>query len=410
MPKKAKPLSAVEVRRLSEPGLHAVGEVAGLHLQIAKGGSKSWILRIRIGSKRRDMGLGGFPDVSLSQARAVAREMRVKVSEGIDAVEERKSAKRARIDAQAKCITFEQAAKVKHQSIASESKNKRHRDDWLSTLRRHAFPILGGMDVAAIETAHVLAVLRPIWETKTETATRLRQRIEAVLSWATVAGYRQGDNPARWADNLKELLSRPAKVRKRKHFPALQWQEVPGFMAALGVQAGIGARALEVAILTAARSGEVRGMTWSELEGGIWTIPAEKMKAGRKHVIPLPPRALAIIKALPKIDGSPYVFTSPRGNRLSDMTLSAVCRRMGVNAVPHGFRSSFKDWARNRSAYMDEVSELCLAHVNSDATRAAYARDGLLSQRANMLKDWANFCGAPFIESGDVVNLMGRRA
>lgn len=412
MPRKIELAMPVQVARMTRRGLHGVGGVAGLYLQVAKGGSRSWILRATIGSKRRDIGLGGYPDVTLSQARDMAREARARIREGIDVIAEREAARQALIAAQAKRLTFADAARAKHASIISEFRNVKHRADWLSSLERYAFPVIGEMDVADIETAHVLAVLRPIWEEKTETATRVRQRMEAVFSWASVGRYRTGDNPARWVDNLKELLPTPAKVAKTSNFAALPWQEVPAFMAVLAKRDGIGARALEFAILTAARSKEVRGMVWDEvdLKAGIWTLPGERMKAGKPHAVPLSPQALTIIEAQPRMAESPYVFTSNRGKMLSDMTVSAVCRRMGVDAVPHGFRSSFKDWARNRSSYPDEVSELCLAHVNSDATRAAYARDGLLAQRSRLLKDWARFCNSPFSESGEVVNLRERRA
>lgn len=404
-----KELSAVQVSRITARGLHGVGGVAGLYLQVAQGGSRSWILRAVVGSKRRDIGLGGYPSVTLAQARESARTARQQIREGIDPVQAREDARQALIAAQAKRMTFKQASIAKHASIVSEFRNAKHRKDWLSSLERYAFPKLGDMDVTDIQTAHVLDVLEPIWTTKTDTASRVRGRIEAVLSWATVGGYREGDNPARWADNLKELLPKPSKVAKKGRMRALPWQEVPAFMAELVKREGTGARALEFAILTAARSGEVRGMTWSELDGAMWRLPAERMKAGRAHVVPLSDSAMAIIKAQPRLQGVPYVFASARGRQVSDMTLSGVCRRMEVDAVPHGFRSSFKDWARSRTAYPDEVSELALAHVSSDATRAAYARDGLLPQRARLLQDWATFCSEPFA-AGDVINLRERTA
>lgn len=413
MPKKIEPLGAVDVKRLDGRGLHAVGGVAGLYLQIAKGGSRSWILRATVGSKRRDIGLGGFPDVPLAEAREKARAARSKIAEGVDVVMERQSARQALITAQAKRLTFKEAAARKHAAIVHQFRNLKHRQDWISSLERCAFPIIGAMDVSEIQTAHVLAVLKPIWETRTETASRVRARIEAVLSWATVAKYRTGENPARWAGNLSELLPKPSKIQTRAHLAALPWQKVPELMAELRQREGTSARALEFAILTAARSGEVRGMAWDEIDAqrGVWTVPAERMKAKKPHDVPLSPRALEIARAQPRLEGSPYVFAAPRGGMLSDMTLSMFLRRMRPGVTVHGTaRSGFKDWARNRTRYADEVSELCLAHVNSDATRAAYARDGLLSQRAALLREWAEFCSHPFTESADVVSIGERRA
>jgi integrase len=243
-----------------------------------------------------------------------------------------------------------------------------------------------------VETEHVMQVLRPLWSDRTETATRVRQRIETVLSWATVSGLRSGLNPARWADHLRELLPQPSKIRKVEHHPALPWAEVPEFIVQLRKREGIAARALEFAILTAARSGEVRGARWSEfdLDARVWTVPADRMKAGKVHRVPLSVEALAILGTLPRLGD--HVFTAPRGSALSDMAISAVCRRMQVAAVPHGFRSSFKDWCRNSARFPDEVSELALAHVNSDATRAAYARDELMPQRRELMQQWAEFC------------------
>jgi integrase len=245
--------------------------------------------------------------------------------------------------------------------------------------------------------AHVVVVLEPLWSEKTETASRVRGRIESVLAWATVAGYRRGDNPARWKGNLDQLLPKATKVRKVEHHAALPWQEVPAFVADLRKREGAGARALEFAILTAGRSGEVRLATWEEidLKAKLWTVPAERMKARKVHRVPLSDAAVALLKALPRSERSRYVFASASGTSLSDMTLSAVTKRMNVNAVPHGFRSSFKDWARSCTTYADEVSELALAHVNSDATRAAYARGELLPKRMLLMRDWARFLAKP---------------
>lgn len=417
MPKKARELSALEVKRLTAPGLHAVGGVTGLFLSVSNTGARSWIFRYatpevrysKAGNPfyaRRDVGIGGFPDVPLAQAREKAREMREKIRQGIDPVEERKQARAALLAAQTRSITFEQAARRCHAAKESEFRNAKHRKDWISALERHAFPAIGKMPVTDVDLPHVLKVLEPIWHDRTETATRVRQRLEAVLSWAKVSGHRAGDNPAKWAENLDQVLPAPNKIRKTRHFRALPWQEVPAFMEALRQREGMAALALEFAILTAARSGEVRGAQWDEInqDAAIWTVPADRIKAGKQHRVPLSDDALAVLERTPRMEGSDYVFPAPRGGALSDMTLAAVLKRMKVDATVHGFRSSFKDWARSRTSYPDEVSELQLAHVNSDATRAAYARDELLPQRVKLMRDWARFC-REVMPQGDVVGI-----
>lgn len=396
MPRKARELSPIEVKRdLTRPGLHAVGGVAGLLLQVTKSGARSWILRTMVGSKRRDIGLGGFPDVSLARAREKAREVKDQIKEGIDPVQQRKAARAALMVAQAKELSFKEAATQCHKAREAAFRNAKHRKDWLSSLERYVFPVFGSLPVAEVDLPHILKALEPIWKVRTETATRVRQRIEAVLAWATVSGFRKGDNPARWRGNLDAVLAQPTKVARVKHHRALPWQEVPAFMAELRSAKGLGARALEFAILTAARSGEVRLATWDEidLDAKLWIVPGERMKAGKPHKVPLSNPVIELLEGLPRLGD--YVFTAPRGGALSDMSISAVTRRMKVDAVPHGFRSSFKDWARTSTAYPDEVSELALAHVNSDATRAAYARDELLAKRTRLMDDWCKFINTP---------------
>lgn len=395
MPKKAKELAPLEVKRKRKAGLHSVGGVAGLHLQIQKSGARSWILRAKVGDKRRDIGLGGFPDVPLAEARESAREVRRLIREGIDPVEARKANRAAILASHARILSFEEAANMCHASKAPEFRNIKHRSDWINSISRYVNPVIGQMSVADVELAHVISVLKPVWSEKTETATRVRQRVESILAWAAVNGYRSGDNPARWKGNLEHALPNPSKIKKIRHFPALHWGEMGGFMADLRKRDGVGARALEFTVLTASRSSEVRGATWDEIDlpSKTWTIPGDRMKAGKPHVVPLSGPAIKVIKTMPEIDNCPYVFASARGGKLSDMALSQLTRRMKVNAVPHGFRSTFKDWARSSTSYADEVSELALAHVSTDATRAAYARDGLLPKRTRLMRDWAKFCG-----------------
>lgn len=394
MPKKARELSAIEVKRLSkQPGFHSVGGVAGLHLNVSDTLAASWILRVKVGDRRPDLGLGGFPDVPLAEAREKAREKRSQIARGIDPREAKRAAKQALKAAQAKAMTFDEAAKACHEAKAGEFSNEKHKADWISSLQRYASAIVGSMPVAEVELAHVVRILSPIWSEKPETASRLRQRIEAVLNWAKVSGYRQGENPARWQGNLEHALAKVSRRKRVEHYPALPPKDVPGFMVELRKREGVAARALEFAILTASRSGEVRGATWDEIDltEKVWIVPAERMKGRRQHRVPLSDAAVKLLKAQPRTLS--LVFPSPRnGERLSDMSILKVVRSMGVPVVPHGFRSSFKDWARSCTSYPDEISELALAHVSTDATRAAYARDELMEKRQRLMRDWAKYC------------------
>lgn len=411
VPKIAKALSAIEVKRIKKPGLHAIGEVPGLQMQVTKTGARSWILRATVGGTRRDIGLGSYPEVTLAMARDAARNARAKIRDGVDVVAERQAARRHLITQQAHLMTFAEAARAKHAAISLGFRNAKHAKQWISTLETYAFPLLGGIDVSEIELSHVVDVLKPLWVAKTETASRLRGRIEAVLDWATVTGHRHGANPARWKGNLQQVFPKPSKVATPVHHPALPWKSVPEFMADLRRRRGSGARALELAILTAARSKEVREARWAEfdLDNAQWTVPRLHMKGNLVHRVPLSNAALAVLLAQPRMAAGEYVFASRQGGSISDMTLNKVMKLMhaanleaggvgymdpeeGRRAVPHGFRSSFKDWARATSRYPDEVSELALAHVNSGKTRAAYARDELYEPRAAQMNDWACFC------------------
>lgn len=409
MPKKAKELGPLDVRRLKEPGLHAVGGVAGLHLQVTPTGARSWVLRVTVGSRRRDFGLGGFPDVPLADARVKARAARDMVEQGIDPIEQKKAARAALMAADAKIITFDECARQFLASKTKEFANPKHAAQWKTTLETYASPFIGKLAVDKIEMAHIVQVLTPIWDSKTETASRVRGRVESVLNWATVSGFRTGDNPARWKGGLDIVLPKPRKISKVKHHTALPWQKVPAFMPELRKVEGMGARALEFAILTAARSGEVRGATWGEIDltRKLFTIAADRMKAKKAHRVPLNDAAMNLLAALPRLDGCDFVFPSARGGMLSDATMSAVLKRMEVDAVPHGFRSSFKDWARSSTRFPDEVSELALAHVSTDATRAAYARDELIPQRTKLMEAWAQFIDTP-AKAGKVLNMRAK--
>lgn len=391
MPKKIKPLSAVEVKRLARiDGMHAVGDPAGLLLQV-RGNATSWILRTMVGAKRRSIGLGGFPDVSLADARAAAKAQAEKIRAGVDPIAE----KRAASLAAARMLTFDECARRMIDSRSSEWRNAKHRAQWVATLETYASPVIGNMPVAQVDIPDVMRVLEPIWATKTETASRVRGRIEAVLAWATVSKLRSGDNPARWTHNLDKLLPKPTKVRKVRHHKALPADAMPAFMASLRSRNGMAARALEFAILTAARSGEVRGATWNEidLDAATWTVPADRMKAGKAHTVPLSTPAVKLLRALPHFADTPLVFPAVRGGMLSDMALAVPLKAMKAKAVPHGFRSTFRDWVAERTAYPRDVAEMALAHTIGDKVEAAYRRGDLLAKRTKMMADWGRFIG-----------------
>ena len=294
---------------------------------------------------------------------------------------------------QAAALTFRLAGEAYIKAHREGWRNEKHADQWTNTLTTYAYPKIGHLLVQDVELPQVLAVLEPIGTSKTETASRVRGRIEAVLDWATARGHREGLNPARWRGHLDKLLPKPSKVARVEHHTALPASEMPSFMAALRRQPGAGARALEFAILTAARSGEVRGATWQEidLDAGVWLIPGDRMKAGREHRVPLSPEAVALLKALPKHGETDLVFVGAKGGQLSDMTLLAVVRRMKAPCVPHGFRSTFRDWAAEHTNYPSEMAEMALAHTISDKVEAAYRRGDMFEKRRQMMADWAAF-------------------
>lgn len=410
MPRKSKELSALEVGRLAEPGLHFVGGVAGLAMQVQPSGARSWVLRFSVAGKRREMGLGGFPDVTLADARRRAREEREKADKGTDPIHARKAAASLLRAELAKAITFKSAALAYIEAHESGWRNAKHAEQWRNTLAS-TYPTIGALQVRDVGLPQVLAVLEPIWKVKTETAKRLRGRIESVLDWATARDYREGLNPARWKGHLDHLLADPNKIMKQGHHAALPIGEVGAFMAALRLQAGSGARALEFAILTAARSGEVRGATWAEIDTdtATWTVPGERMKAGVEHRVPLSADALKLLEDIPRMAGTDLVFPAPRGGKLSDMTLVAVMRRMAVDAVPHGFRSTFRDWASERTAYPSHVAEMALAHAIGNKVEAAYRRGDLFEKRRLMMDDWMKFL-AKAETRGGVIDLQSKRA
>jgi integrase len=386
-----------------------------------------------VGGRRLDIGLGPFPEVSLEQARQKTRETREQIRQGLHPLEQRRAARDALRASYGKRLTFDEAAKAAHQARVDEFKNPKHRAQWISSLEAYASPKIGKLPVDTIELPHVLGVLEPIWRSKTETATRLRQRIEATLAWATTAGYRRGDNPARWDGNLEHVLPKSRKVKRTKHHPSLPAARIGELLAELRALPGTPARALEFAILTAARVSEVRFATAREfdIETKVWTVPGDRMKAGLPHRVPLCDRALEILQSLLEAKKDSLVFPGRKSGRaLSENTLNQVIKRMhnvrvennlegyvdpkrAQIATVHGMRSTFIDWARTSTNYSTEAQELALAHVNTDATRAAYARDELLDIRRRLMRDWARFCTKPIKTaddtSADVIPMRKRR-
>ena len=395
MARRATELSALEVGRLTEtPGLHFVGVVPGLILQVGTTGAASWILRATVGTKRRDIGLGSYPGVTLAMAREEARTARKKIKDGIDPVTERQANRSKLIAAQVALMPFSEAAEKYITAHEAKWKSPKSAPQWQSSLAMYAFPTIGKISVADIETAHVMRVLEAIWTSKTETASRVRGRIENILDWATVQKLRSGENPARWKGHLEHLLAQRSEVQKVEHHAALPYRDLGAFMVALRQVEGMGAKALEFAILTACRSGEVRGATWMEidLDAGVWKIPAVRMKAAREHWVPLSDGVMALLNSLPRFAGCDYVFPSSKNTMLSDMTLTAVLKRMGVPVTAHGFRSTFRDWAGEVSTFPREVIEHAMAHQLADKAEAAYQRGTLFDKRRRLMAAWSSFC------------------
>ena len=414
MPKIATPLGPLAVSRLKEEGGHPVGGVSGLYMKI-DGGSRSWVLRVVVGSRRRHIGLGPYPAVSLAQAREKAQKLRDQISEGNDPLRLKAAAKAALKAAQASAITFEQAARDYIRHHESSWSNAKHAGQWTSTLEKWVFPNIGRLLLEDITTSHVLEVLRQqvgengiFWSVHPETASRVRQRVEKIISAAYVTTGIDRLNPARW-DVISRTLPKTSKVKRVEHHPALPWQRIPAFISSLCAREGVAARALAWTILTAARSGETRGMTWSELDlnAKVWSVPASRMKAEREHRVPLSDEAISQLGVKGKPDE--LVFKGTKGGALSDMTLSSVIKRMHEDAVKrgeeswtdpqlgnkiatvHGMRSSFRDWAGEATGHPREVVEAALAHKLGDAAEQAYARSDLFSKRRTLMLDWANF-------------------
>lgn len=395
MPRKAKELGALAVSKLTVPGTHAVGHVAGLALQVTNTGTRSWILRVTVGGSRREIGLGAYPGVSLKDAHAKAQTIRDEIASGIDPLMVKKEAASRLRASQASEITFEDAATRYIKSVAPTWRNIKHGDQWTNTIVEYANPVIGKMMIRHVTRPHVMQILEPIWITKTETASRLRGRLEAIFDWGRVSGFRdEGPNPAVWRGNLDKLLPAPKKTKQVRNHPALPMEAMADFMDKLRCIEGVSARCLEFTILTAARSGEARGTRRTEIDvdKALWIVPPERMKGKKEHRVPLSPAALAIIKTMPEHPKTDLVFPSPRsGSVLSDMALLELMRRQSLEATPHGFRSTFRDWASEMTNYPRELAEVALAHIKTDATEAAYWRSDVLEKRRQMMIEWAEF-------------------
>jgi integrase len=397
MAREQKRLTVRTVEAIKKPGMHADG--GGLYLHVGKLGSKSWVFRWRRAGKLRDMGLGAVNTIGLAEARDRALEQRKRVYDGGDPIAERRAQRQAELVETAKVMTFRECAEAYIGSHQAGWRNPKHAAQWPSTLGTYVYPVFGSLPVAAIDTAFVMRAVEPIWTTKPETASRVRGRIESVLDWAAARGYRAGENPARWRGHLENLLPARGKVRAVEHHAALPYADLGAFMVELRQQDGVAARALEFAILTAARTGEVIGATWAEidLEGRLWAIPAGRMKAGREHRVPLSGAALAILRPLAEARSGEHVFPGMRSGRpLSQAAMLMLLRRMGRGDLTvHGFRSAFSDWCAERTAFPAEVREMALAHTVGDKVEAAYRRGDLFEKRRQLVEAWAAFCSAP---------------
>lgn len=404
MPKLVKPLSAIEVKRLDKEGFHAVGTVSGLGLAITPEGSKSWVYRTSIAGKRRKMGLGGYPSVTLANAIEKARQIKADIDKGIDPISAKKTNKSLLLAQQAKAKTFEECAQM---FLATRTfTNKKHGKQWESTLKTYAYPHIGSMLVSDIGIAHIKSVLDPIWKTKTETASRVQGRVKSVIDYAIVSGYRDKANPAIWDGYLNSIYQSPKKLKSVEHMDSMPYSKLNDFLLALRKHDSISAKALEFLILTAVRSDSVRSATWRQidLDAKVWTIPKAFTKTKKRdHTVPLSKQAVALLKSLPTIKGTDLVFPSSTLKKMSDSTISALMRDMRARkefttkAVPHGFRSTFRVWCLEQTTYSSELAELSLMHEVGDSVYKAYQRSDGLERRRAIMQDWAKFIERPYV-------------
>ncbi|MFV3078052.1 tyrosine-type recombinase/integrase [Niveispirillum fermenti] len=411
MPRKLSNVLTPLTVKNAKPGRHADG--GGLHLLVKETGARSWVYRFMLQGKSRDIGLGaaGPGGISLADARAARDALRLKVKAGTDPLEERqREASKAVTAAQAAAIagiTFRAVAEAYIGANEASWRNDKHRQQWRNTLASYVYPVMGELPVADIATAHVLTILEPIWKDKPETASRVRGRIETVLDAAKARGYREGENPARWRGHIAQIL--PPRTRlKRGHHKAMPYAVIPAFMVNLRTREAMAALALEFVILTAARTNEVLGATWAEidLDKAIWTVPASRMKAAREHRIPLSPRAVEILLTVRPL-GTANLFATDKGGKLSAMAMAMLLRRMKLDCTVHGFRSGFRDWAAECTGYAHEVCEMALAHVVGNKAEAAYRRGDLFDKRRRLMADWATYCASDGAAGATVTPIRG---
>jgi integrase len=403
-------LSNLKVERAKRPGLYSDG--GGLYLRVAEGGSKQWVFRYATNGRLRDMGIGPVHTLRLAAAREKARQARELRLDGIDPIDSKRARMAALRAADAKAMTFKQCADAFIASHEAGWGNAKHRQQWTNTLAQHVHPVIGDLPVHAIDTALVMKVIGPLWKTIPATASRVRGRIESVLAWATVSGYRVGPNPAQWRNHLDQLLPATSRIRKVEHHLALPYREIGAFVATLRQESSTAARALEFLILTTARLGEVLGMTWNEVDfaNRVWTVPAARMKAKEQHRVPLSDAAVAVLKRAHNIRQGQFVFSGRFGDRpLGAITVLSMAKKVGnADTNVHGFRSTFRDWAAEETATPNHVVEMALAHAIPNAVEAAYRRGDLFEKRRRLMEAWAEFCAKPS-GGGKVVGIGDRR-
>ena len=435
MPKIVTPLSDLQVRRITRVGWHAVGGVAGLLLQVRKPekvGSqmpRSWILRVKVGDQRQPIGLGSYPQVSLAAAREQAAKLSIEAKQGVNLKAKKTAQRSALIAAAAKNKTFQECAAAYMDSHSSDYTNDKHRKQWPATLVTYAYPIIGNMLVSEIAMRDVRNVLEQetvvdkntkgkLWYVKTETAKRLLGRIKTVLDYATVNEYRSGTNPAQWTGFLSTQLPSPKKIQKKEHHPAVPYQQIGDFISKLRSNPSLSAKALELLILTAVRSGSVRNAEWTEIDfdNSLWVISPEHTKSRKEHRVPLQPQAIKLLKSLNRLSGSNLIFPNRTNKALSDMALNQLMRGMRKRGeltgegVPHGFRSTFRNWAAEQTAYPDEIRKAASGHTVGDSVKEAYQRTDLLDKRRNLMNEWANYIEHPTAKQSDNVRTLRKKA